>query len=116
MAISETTVKVDRRYLRNKTKDELIVLILQLMEIGAKKDVEIQRLRDELLVRKAFDAKKTIEIKRLKRVVTAARAANIWLFRARNDDGRAKVACDLNAALIGLDEETQDLTTTDSDE
>jgi len=51
------------------------------------------------------------EIKRLRRVVKAARAANEWLFRARNEDGRAKVACDLNAALIGLDEETQDLTT-----
>jgi len=66
MAVSETTVKVDRRYLRNKTKDDLIVLILQLMDIGAKKDVEIQRLKDKTLVMKAYDAKKTIEIERLK--------------------------------------------------
>uniref|UniRef100_A0A6M3KX09 Uncharacterized protein n=1 Tax=viral metagenome TaxID=1070528 RepID=A0A6M3KX09_9ZZZZ len=44
------------------------------------------------------------EIQQLKRVVTAARAANIWLFRARNEDGSSKVAYDLNAALIGLEE------------
>uniref|UniRef100_A0A6M3IDZ1 Uncharacterized protein n=1 Tax=viral metagenome TaxID=1070528 RepID=A0A6M3IDZ1_9ZZZZ len=67
MAITEITVKVDRRYLQNKTKDDLIVLILQLMEIGAKKDVEIQRLKDKTLVMKAFDAKKIIEIERLKK-------------------------------------------------
>jgi len=78
---------------------------------------DIKCVKDEAMCNNCkLRLKAADEIERLMQVVTAGRAANEWLFRARNDDGRAKVACDLNAALIGLDEETQDLTTTDSDE
>lgn len=47
------------------------------------------------------------EIERLQRVVQAARAANIWLFTGRDETGRAEVACQLNAALIVLDESSE---------
>lgn len=55
MSISETTVKVDGQYLRGKTKRELEVLVMQLMDMNDMWRIENEQLQAELEDRKSAD-------------------------------------------------------------
>lgn len=84
------TTQINRTYLKNKTKDEIIDLLLYILDTRCEADAEIERLREELSTMTAYADKLADGLPMLPKDVEVIRDAN-WQFAQENFDLKAEI-------------------------